>query len=69
MVSMPKMRCEISVGKALRGSVDGLPGLDIWSAERAALRLGDAVREAGRDDGREGALEREGVPGSETYKQ
>ena len=27
------------------------------------------MRDAGRDDGREGAREREGVPGSETYEK
>jgi hypothetical protein len=67
--SLPKIRCDISVGNAFRGSVATrvAPGVDIRSKLRAARLLGEDARDPGRDDGREPALERAGVPGIDTY--
>jgi hypothetical protein len=64
MLNRLNIFCDKSVGKTLRGSLDGLRDPPRWrgpgASRPAALRVGDWGRDGGR--------ERAGVPGTDTYK-
>lgn len=65
MESRLKIRCEMSVGNALRGSEEGLLGVrERYTPFRGDRRLGDVARDCGREEGlEEGRDEGRDTPG------
>ena len=60
------MRCDTSVGKARRGSLDEL--FDKWRGPGARRLLApERVGDEARDCGRDGARDRDGEPGIDIY--